>query len=67
MRGPKRVVPKLKSKLTHCGDSLTKAHADGGLELDCSTASLTIAGLMVVGVLLMTKTDRLQANERVAC
>lgn len=36
------------------GDTLTKSHNEGGLALGRISSSLTIAALMVVGILLMT-------------
>ncbi|WP_427913648.1 hypothetical protein ACPWT1_01355 [Ramlibacter sp. MMS24-I3-19] len=36
------------------GDTLTKSHSEGGLALGRIDSSLTIAGVMVVGILLMT-------------
>lgn len=40
------------------GDTLTKPHADGGLELSRITSSLTIAALMVVGVILTYRSSK---------
>lgn len=40
------------------GDTLTKPHADGGLGLSRITSSLTIAALMVVGVILTYRSSK---------
>ena len=45
------------------GDTLTKSHADGGFDLNRIAASLTIAVLMVVGIIL---TESLTAKRRKA-
>ncbi len=37
------------------GDTLTKSHPEGGLALGRITSSLTIAAVMVVGIILMTR------------
>ncbi|MDB5785025.1 hypothetical protein [Caballeronia mineralivorans] len=37
------------------GDTLTKPHSEGGLELGRITSSLTIAAFMVVGIIWMTR------------
>ncbi|MDB5947754.1 MAG: Membrane protein [Ramlibacter sp.] len=40
------------------GDTLTKSHNEGGLALGRIGSSLTIAALMVVGILIMTRVER---------
>lgn len=40
------------------GDTLTKPHADGGLELSRITSSLVIAALMIVGIILMSRRSK---------
>jgi len=40
------------------GDTLTKPYAEGGLNLSRITSSLTIATLMVVGIILMSRSMR---------
>jgi uncharacterized membrane-anchored protein len=37
------------------GDTLTKAHVEGGLALGRFTSSFTIAAVMVAGILLMSR------------
>ncbi len=44
------------------GDTLTKAHADGGLALGRFSSSLTIAAAMIVGIVLVSWLDRRHAR-----
>lgn len=37
------------------GDTLTKPHSEGGLQLDRITSSLAIAAFMVIGIILMSR------------
>ena len=48
------------------GDTLTKPHADGGLELSRITSSLIIAALIIVGVLLTSKRAGLFAHRNLS-
>jgi uncharacterized membrane-anchored protein len=43
------------------GDTLTKPHADGGVDLGRITSSLAIAAAMVVLIALTSRRDRIQA------
>lgn len=48
------------------GDTLTKPHAEGGLEMGRILASLTIAALMIIGILLVSWKDRQRADSSAA-
>jgi uncharacterized membrane-anchored protein len=45
------------------GDTLTKPRAEGGLELGRISASLVIAALMIVGIILVARRERRRAGQ----